>query len=191
MKHLNTFQKLARMSLKMKLKAKVLLVWNTIFLVPIILYMVFWFILSIFVVAENSTNILAIVFVILIAVLLYSIFSAIRLKLRILKDVGDNFLAPVKSIYIKAFLVNIGGYLVFYPLILSLFSQSAIAILFIFLAIIIAIPMLRTIRKAEARYKRIKREMHIGRGTCKKCKVSLFYNPNYRQWICYKCGTRF
>ena len=105
----------------MKLKAKILILINTILMIPIALYLIFWLVLT-FVLFINgeASNVLIILFLGLVAILLFSIFNAVKLKLAILKDTGDNFLQPVKKEYWSATYVNLGGYMVFYPIILGL-----------------------------------------------------------------------
>ena len=177
----------------MRLKAKILIAWNTIVLIPIFLYIIFWVILSMLLVLNGqASNLLLMLFVFLVMLLLYSILSAVRLKLDILKNVGDNFLQPIKKEYWGATVVNLGGYMVFYPLILTLFvgGGSAVAGIFILLAIIISWPLFRKIRKTQARYIALKRQMKIGKYWCPECRMSLFWVEKQQDWVCFKCVAK-
>lgn len=177
----------------MKPKAKILIITNSILLVPIFLYLMFWLVLT-FVLFINgeASNILILLFLGLVAILLFSIFNAVKLKLAILKDTGDNFLQPVKKEYWSATFVNLGGYIVFYPIILGLIFGMAPAIggIFILIAIFIALPMLKKILKTKRRYEGLKRHMKIGKYWCPDCHVSLFWVQKKQDWICFKCLAR-
>lgn len=175
----------------MRLKARILIIINTALLVPIILYLMFWFLLTVVLVLNGeASNILLILFFVLVFILLYSILSAVRLKLTILKDVGDNFLKPIKAEYWSATFVNIGGYMVFYPLLIALLFNAAIAGLFILLAIIISLPLLKKIRKTQARYNSIKKQMKVGKFWCPDCRISMFWSIKTNDWVCYKCKAK-
>ncbi len=174
----------------MRLKAKFLIFWNTIVLIPIFLYIMFWILLmTVLVLSGQASNLVLLLFFVMVFLLLYSILSAVRLKLDILKDVGDNFLKPIKKIYWSATVVNLGGYLVFYPLILTLFvgGGSSVAGLFILLAIILSWPLFSKIRMTKAKYIALKRNMKIGKRWCPDCRVIMFWSEKKQTWICYKC----
>ena len=174
----------------MRPKAKILILTNTILLVPIVLYLIFWLVLTlVLVVNGEASNIMLVLFLGLVTVLLFSIFNAVKLKLAILKETGDNFLAPIKKEYWSATFVNLGGYLVFYPIILGLIFGMAPAIggIFILIALFIALPMLRKILKTKKHYNYLKHQLRIGKYWCPDCRVSLFYNQKNQDYICFKC----
>ena len=177
----------------MRLKAKVLIFWNTIVLIPIFLYIMFWILLmTVLVLSGEASNLILLLFFVMVFLLLYSILSAVRLKLDILKNVGDNFLKPIKNIYWGATVVNLGGYLVFYPLIMTLFvgGGSSVAGFFILLAIILAWPLFNKIRMIKAKYIALKRNMKVGKFWCPDCHMSLFWTEKSQDWMCYKCRAK-
>ena len=174
----------------MKLKAKILILTNSILLIPILLYLIFWIVLTfILFVNGEASNVLIILFLGLVAVLLFSIYNAVKLKLTILKETGDNFLQPVKKEYWSATFVNMGGYMVFYPIILGLIFGMAPAIggIFMIIALFVSLPMLRKVLKTKNRYKNLKRQLKIGKSWCPNCHVSLFWREKKQEWVCYKC----
>jgi len=177
----------------MRPKAKILIIWNTIVLIPIFIYILFWLVLStVLVLSGQASNLIILFFMILVFILLYSILSAVKLKLAILKDVGDNFLQPIKKEYWGATVVNLGGYLVFYPLMLTLFvgGGSPVAGIFILLAIILSWPLFRKMRRTQARYDAIKRNMKLGRFWCPDCRMSMFWVEKNKDWVCFKCVAK-
>ena len=177
----------------MRLKAKILILTNTVLLVPIILYLMFWLALTlVLLVNGEASNILILLFLGLVAILLFSIYQAVKLKLAILKETGDNFLAPIKKEYWSATSVNLGGYMVFYPIILGLIFGMAPAIggIFILIALFVALPMLKKILKTKKHYEYLKRQLRIGKNWCPDCRVSLFYNQKNQDYVCFKCAAK-
>ncbi len=172
----------------MKLTVRLLLIYNMIVMMPIILYLIFWGLITL-----SQINLFVFFLTFLILMLVFAIFSAVRLKIRIMRDTRDHHLRPVKKIYKEASKINIYGYLIFYPMMLVMMSGSGSVLggLLILGAVLLAIPMLVKILKLRKKYRDLKTQMAIGKIRCKKCKVSLFYHPQYRQWICYKCGARY
>jgi len=170
-------------------KAKLLIVYNTIVLLPALVYFLFWLALSIYSVLASGF-LLTIVFSILI--LVSAIVSSVRLKLRILKETGDPNLKPIKRVYKSASRINLVGYIVFYPIMLSVSFgiPPAVSIFFVVIAMILAIPLRVLISMRKRDYNRISRKMHLGEHKCKRCKVSLCLLPEYRMWVCYRCGAR-
>ncbi|MCK5039257.1 MAG: hypothetical protein KAS16_09185 [Thermoplasmata archaeon] len=167
---------------------RLLLIKNMIGIMPITLYLIFWGLVTL-----SQLNLFVFFLAFLIFMLVFAIFSAVRLKISIMRDTRDHRLRPVKSIYKKASRTNIYGYLIFYPMMLITMSgsDSVIGGLLLLGACILAIPLLVRILKLKKEYEHLKAQMAIGKIRCKNCKVSLFYHPQYKQWVCYKCGVRY
>ncbi|MCK4757787.1 MAG: hypothetical protein KAS67_04995 [Thermoplasmata archaeon] len=170
----------------MRLTIRILLLYNIILTIPVIIYLIFWSVITI-----SLFSLVVFFFALLVLLLVLAIFKAVRLKVRILRDVRDHKLQPVKAIYKGASKVNFRGYLIFYPMMFVMAINSPIGGIFIIIADIIALPLLIKIIKLEKEYKDLKEHMCIGQCRCKRCKVALFYQPNRQQWVCYKCGDRY
>ena len=93
----------------MKIGARLLLLWNTIVLLPALLYFIFWLIFSL-VAAIFSAIILLIILQVFLVI--SSIVLAVGLKRRILIEVHSSRVKAIKRIYAGASQVNIAGYLV-------------------------------------------------------------------------------
>jgi hypothetical protein len=119
-----------------------------------------------------------------------SILSSIVLKLRILREVGDSGLFAVKGAYSGATKVNIVSYIILYPILFSLTIRDLpIGTIFLFVALIMAIPIRIRIGNLKKEYLANKRRFGLGRHACPKCGVSLVYSRRHRRWRCYSCRT--
>ena len=172
----------------MRMTTRLLLIKNMIAIIPITLYLIFWGLVTL-----SQLDIFIFFLAFLIFMLVFAIFSAVKLKIQIMRDTRDHRLRPVKHIYKEATRINIYGYLIFYPMMLITMSgsDSVLGGLLLLGACILAIPLLRKILRLRKRYRELKTQMAIGKVRCKTCKVSLFYYPQTRQWVCYKCGVRY
>ncbi len=146
--------------------------------------------------AQNETSLIAALVVGLIFLFVSSIYSAVRLKVRILKDVGDPGLAPIQAIYKSASRVNIGAYAIYYPLFLSLLSPAGMFLgisgsVFLTLALLAAIPLRIIISRRARRYEHLRYTYALGRYVCPNCKVSIGFYGAPPTWVCFRCGMRF
>ncbi len=154
---------------------------------PATIYFVSWLILSIRALFASIGMFLFIGSVVLI---MSSILSSIVLKLRILREVGDPGLFAVKGVYSGATRINIVSYIILYPIMFSLtIHQLPIGSIFLFVALIMAIPIRVRIGKLKKEYAVNRRRYGLGRYSCRKCRTSLVYNRRYRRWKCYRCGN--
>jgi hypothetical protein len=169
----------------MRLKANLLILWNLIALLPATFYFISWLILSIRALFATLGMFLFIGSVFLIV---SSILSSIILKLRILREVGDSGLFAVKATYSGATRVNIVSYVILYPILFGLtIHQLPIGTIFLFVALIMAIPIRTRIGSLKKEYESSKRKYGLGRHSCPRCGVSLAYSRRYRRWRCYPC----
>jgi hypothetical protein len=171
-------------------KGKFLILYNTIALLPVIIYLIFWFFVSLY---AAFSSLILFVMVASVLLLVSTIMTALRLKLAILKDVGDPGLAPVKRIYKSASRINIGGYVLFYPMMFGVFGvlPIGIGVIFIIATVILAIPLRIKISRRKSQYERVKKSLYLGKMNCARCKTTLSYLRRYRMWVCYRCGARW
>ena len=180
------------------LKAKLLVVYNTLLSIPVTLYLILWLLAALVALsrAQNETSLIAALVVGLIFLFVSSIYSAVRLKVRILKDIGDPALAPIQAIYKSASRVNLGAYAIYYPLFLSLLSPAGAFLgisggVFLTLALVAAIPLRVRISGRARLYEHLRYSYALGRYLCPKCEVSLGFFGAPPSWVCFRCGTRF
>jgi hypothetical protein len=129
-------------------------------------------------------------FIVSVFLIVSSILSSIVLKLRILREVGDSSLFAVRGAYSGATRVNIVSYIILYPILFSLTIRDLpIGTIFLFVALIMAIPIRIRIGNLKKEYFANKRRFGLGRHACPKCGVSLVYSRRYRRWRCYSCRT--
>jgi hypothetical protein len=167
-------------------KAKVQIIWNFFALLPALFYFLAWLSLSL---QAFFISIQLFIFMGSTFLIISSIVSAIGLKLLILRDVGDSNLRPVRDVYYGAFKVNIVSYFILYPLMFGLSaSQFSIGVIFLVVALIMAIPIRVYMSSLSKEYREIKRRYVLGKWTCRRCKVSLSYVRRYRRWKCHRCG---
>lgn len=172
-------------ALSLTLKSNLLLLLNLAALMPATIYFVSWLILSIRALFASLGMFLFIGSVFLIV---SSILSSIILKLRILREVGDSGLFAVRDTYGGATRVNIVSYIILYPILFSLTVRDLpIGTIFLFVALIMAIPIRIRIGNLKNEYAVNKRRYGLGKHACPKCRVSLVYSPRYRRWRCYQC----
>lgn len=178
-------------------KATVLLLTNGVALLTATGSALFWLSMVLRVVLRSARvgELVPQVFLLLLLLLILvsSVHLAVRLKLRILREVRDPDLPMVKAIYRGASRVNLGAYLVLYPLTLALLGNAAAApeaplALFIVVAAVTAIPLWVRIRQRTEEYEGVKDHFRLGRHPCPACGVSLALPRRTRRWTCYRCG---
>lgn len=178
----------------MILKAKLLVLYNTLLSIPLTIYLVGW-LLAAFVAlgrTQGAVAFLMFLLIFLIFVFVSSIYDAVRLKVRILKEVGDPALAPVRAIYRSASRVNLGAYAIYYPLLLSLFSPADGFLgvpggVFLVMALVASIPLRVLINRRSREYEEVRRSYALGMYPCPSCHVSLGYFGALRRWMCFRC----
>jgi len=180
------------------LKAKLLVVYNTLLSVPVTLYLVFWLLAALVALSrtQDTASLVAALVVGLIFLFVSSIYTAVRLKVRILKEVGDPGLGPVQAIYKSASRVNLGAYAIYYPLFLSLLSPTGSFLgvsagVFLFLALLASIPLRLRIGGRARTYEAVRASYSLGRYQCPACRVSLGFFGGPPRWTCLRCGTLF
>jgi len=180
-------------------KARFLLLWNSLALATALFYLLLWSSLSLGALraslASEQFYLLLTLLVALIMALLATIVASLLLKLRILREVRDSGLKPIREIYCGASRLNLSAYIVFYPLMFSLLSHSRRFLtipleVFIVIALVAAVPLLVLAGRGAGDYRAVKTRLHLGRHTCPRCAVSLAYPPT-RRWTCYRCGGIF
>jgi hypothetical protein len=172
-------------SVNMTLKSNLLILWNTIALMPATMYFTSFLFLSFWALFASLSTFLFIGSVFLI---MSSILSSIILKLRILREVGDSDLFAVRDAYSGATRVNIVSYIILYPVMFSLtFHQLPIGSIFLFVALIMAIPIRVRMGNLKNEYLMNKARYGLGRYKCRKCGSSFAYSRRYRRWRCYRC----
>jgi len=180
--------------LQLTTKAKFLILWNLIVLLPALSSFLYWLLLTIRV-AFHSVSIQSLVyllFVFSILLIASSIVAAVRLKMRILSDVGDSGLRPIKRVYKGTSHINWACYIVLYPITFGInFGQVSLLSIFLVVALIVALPLRSLISLRKRQYQQIKRYYHLGQWKCPRCKVSLAFQRQNRRWVCHRCGIRF
>ena len=179
-------------------KAKLLVLYNTILSIPVTLYLILWLLAALYALslAQNAVSLIAALVVGLIFLFVSSIYTAVRLKVRILKEVGDPALPPVQAIYKSASRVNLGAYAIYYPLFLSLFSPSGAFLgvpggVFLSLALLLSIPLRLRISNRTRAYVQLRASYSLGQYLCPSCKVSMGFFGAPPRWTCFRCGIRF
>lgn len=178
----------------MTTKAKFLILWNVAVLLPALGSFFYWLALTIRVAFQSlsAQSLVYLLFVFSILLIASSIVAAVRLKLRILSDVGDSDLALVKKVYKGASHINWASYFVLYPISFGIHYEHFLVMnIFFIVALILAVPLRALISVRKKQYEEIKRYYHFGSWVCPKCNVSLAFNPRERKWICYRCSLRF
>jgi hypothetical protein len=169
----------------MGLKSNLLILWNLVALLPATFYFISWLLLS---VGALFVSLGTFLFIGSIFLIVSSILSSIILKLRILREVGYKNLFAVRETYSGATRVNIISYIILYPILFSLtFHQLPIGSIFLFVALIMAIPIRVRIGNLKNEYLMNKARYGLGRYKCRKCGTSLAYSRHYRRWRCYRC----
>jgi len=178
-------------------KAKLLVVFNAIALASASVYVLVWLSMLLGTITRsiraNELYLQVLVVILMILVLISAIHLAVRLKLRILREVKDPDLPMVRPIYKGASRVNLGAYLVFYPLMFGLVGNARQAtggslFLFILIACVTALPLWARARSRSEEYESVKAHYGLGRHLCPSCHVSLAFPRRTRQWTCYRCG---
>jgi len=180
------------------LKAKLLVLYNTLLSIPVTLYLLFWLLAALvaFSRTQDAVSLIAALVVGLIFLFVSSIYTAVRLKVRILKEVGDPGLGPVQSIYKSASRVNYGAYAIYYPLLLSLLSPTGAFLgisggLFLTIALLASIPLRMRISGRVRTYEQVRDAYALGRFLCPACKVSIGFVGGPPRWMCFRCGRQF
>lgn len=173
----------------MTLKAKFLLLWNTIVLLPAIIASLFWFAVSVYAIFES---LVVVIFTVCIFLVVSSIVDMVRLKLRMLKDIGDPDARAVRKIYKGASKINWAAYAILYPITLGMwFGKLTIVGLFLFIALFVAIPLRVKASNRAKEYDKRKRAWGLGRWSCPRCGVSLGFHRRKQRWMCLGCGRVF
>lgn len=172
----------------MKTLTRLLLLWNTIFLLPALLYFIFW--LTVALVAALFSTILLLV-ILQVFLVVSSIVLAVGLKRRILIEVHASRVPAIKRIYSSASRINFAGYFVLYPINLGLFMNMPLLFgLFVLLAFFVAAPLFLLILWRWFEYGRRSKRMGLGRRYCPDCEVSFGLDTQSRMWFCLKCGKK-
>ncbi|MFQ6060993.1 MAG: hypothetical protein ACE5KV_06855, partial [Thermoplasmata archaeon] len=173
-------------ALRLKKRADLLILWNTGAMVPALIYLFLWFLLTFFFLIKRPQLVIYIAAVFLVVI---SIVSAISLKLRILKDTGDPNLAPVRRIYKSASRINLAYYIVLYPIMLGLyFHKYVLDSIFFLVALFVAIPLLALIDLRKRDYQKLRKMYRLGEHYCSNCGVSLSFHSQIQKWKCFRCG---
>ncbi len=172
----------------MKTLTKLLLLWNTLFLLPALFYFIFWLVFTL-VAALFSAFILFVILQVFLVV--SSIVLAVGLKRRILIEVHASRVPAIKRIYSSASRINIAGYFMIYPINIGLFMNIPLIFgLFIILAFFVAIPLFGLILWRWFEYGRRSKRMGLGRRYCPDCEVSFGLDLRSHMWFCLKCGRK-
>ena len=178
----------------MILKARLLVLYNTLLSIPVTLYLILWLLAALVALTRtrDEASLIAALVVGLIFLFVSSIYTAVRLKLRILKDVGDPGLVAVQPIYKSASRVNLGAYAIYYPLFLSLLSPTGSFLgvsggVFLSLALVAAIPLRLRIGGRARMYEALRTSYALGRYQCPTCRVSMAFFGAPPRWTCLRC----
>jgi len=181
-------------------KANLLVVLNGIALVSATVYVLVWLSMLLGTITRslraNELTLPALVVILMVLVLVSAIHLAVRLKLRILREVKDPDLPMVRPIYKSASRLNLLAYLVFYPLMFGLVGNARQAtsgslLLFVLLACVTALPLWARARSRSEAYESVKAHYGLGRHLCGTCQVSLAFPRRTRRWTCYRCGRLY
>src|SRR6266571_4807507 len=160
----------------MILKARLLVLYNTLLSIPVTLYLILWLLAALVALARtrDEASLIAALVVGLIFLFVSSIYTA------------------VQPIYNSASRVNLGAYAIYYPLFLSLLSPTGSFLgvsggVFLSLALVAAIPLRLRIGGRARMYEALRTSYALGRYQCPTCRVSMAFFGAPPRWTCLRC----